>query len=61
MGEPAANGAALSEAVRRLRAPATIRERCAAITSMVARGESPHFSLERAQLPAVAQRVATLT
>jgi hypothetical protein len=51
----------LSEAVRRLRAPATIRQRCAAITEMVARGDSEHFALDRSRLAAVAQRVASLT
>jgi hypothetical protein len=56
-----ARHAALNEAVRRLRAPATIRQRCSAITAMVARGDSAHFTLDRSQLPAVAQRVATLT
>jgi hypothetical protein len=56
-----ARGAALNEAVRRLRAPATIRQRCAAITAMVARGDSAHFTLVRSQLAAVAQRVAALT
>ena len=53
--------AALNEAVRRLRAPATIRQRCGAITEMVARGDSSHFALDRKHMPAVAQRVATLT
>src|SRR5688572_4835000 len=53
--------AALNEAVRRLRAPVTIRQRCGAITDAVARGDSEHFTLDRSQLPAVAQRVATLT
>ncbi|HET9207278.1 MAG TPA: URC4/urg3 family protein [Burkholderiaceae bacterium] len=61
MNEGNGRHAALNEAVRRLRAPATIRQRCGAITEMVARGDSEHFTLERKQLPAVAQRVATLT
>ena len=61
MNEAGANGAALNEAVRRLRAPATIRQRCGAITEMVARGDSEHFTLDRAKLAAVAQRVARLT
>ena len=56
-----ARTAALHEAVRRLRQPSTIRERCAAITEVVARGQSPHFTLERSRLDAVAERVATLT
>ncbi|HET7528027.1 MAG TPA: DUF1688 family protein, partial [Burkholderiaceae bacterium] len=69
-GEPAppwpaegesARGSALNEAVRRLRAPATIRQRCAAITETVAAGQSPHFTLQRTKLDEVAERVATLT
>jgi Protein of unknown function (DUF1688) len=52
---------ALHEAVRRLRSPATIRERCARITATVAHGASAHFAVDRSRLPAVAQRVATLT
>jgi len=58
---PGARASALNEAVRRLRDPQTIRERCAAITDVVARGQSPHFTLERAHLDAVAERVAALT
>jgi hypothetical protein len=61
MNDGAARVAALHEAVRRLRTPATIRERCAAITDMVARGQSPHFTLQRARLEDVAARVARLT
>jgi hypothetical protein len=61
LNEDGARSAALNEAVRRLRAPATIRQRCAAITEMVARGESAHFTLDRSQLAVVAERVATLT
>jgi len=52
---------ALHEAVRRLRSPATIRERCARISATVARGASAHFTVDRSRLPAVARRVATLT
>ena len=44
-----------------MRAPATIRERCAAITSAVDRGDSTHFTLARERLPEVARRVARLT
>jgi hypothetical protein len=51
----------LHEAVRKLRAPATIRQRCATLTDVAARGESPHFTLDRARLSAVAERVAALT
>lgn len=60
-GPPAAAEAALHEAVRRLRSPATIRQRCAAIAEHVARDGSPHFRLERSRLDAVADRVAALT
>ncbi|MBE7420205.1 MAG: DUF1688 family protein [Ideonella sp.] len=59
--EAALHEASLREAVRRLRAPQTIRQRCAAITEHVARGDSPHFTLERRHLDAVAGRVAALT
>ena len=52
---------ALHEAVRVLRSPATIRERCAAIAAAVSAGRSEHFTLDRTALPAVAARVARLT
>lgn len=48
-------------AVRLLRKPATIRERCASIAAVVTSGDSPHFTIDRAQLGAVAERVARLT
>jgi Protein of unknown function (DUF1688) len=51
----------LAAAVRTLRDPATIRARCAAIAAYVARGDSPHFGLDRTKLGEVAQRVARLT
>jgi hypothetical protein len=44
-----------------LRQAATVRERCTRIAAAVSAGRSDHFTLERAQLPAVAERVATLT
>ncbi|EHR70589.1 Protein of unknown function (DUF1688) [Burkholderiales bacterium JOSHI_001] len=47
--------------VRRLRTPATIRERCRAVLAATEAGQSPHFTVDRSALPAVAQRVATLT
>ena len=47
--------------LRTLRDPATIRTRCAAIAQYVAAGQSPHFTLERGRLDAVALRVAALT
>jgi hypothetical protein len=48
-------------AVRTLRDPATIRTRCAAIAGFVGEGRSEHFSLDRAKLDAVAERIAALT
>ena len=51
----------MHDAVRVLRAPATIRERCASIAEGVSAGGSRHFEIRRDQLPAVAQRVAGLT
>jgi hypothetical protein len=41
--------------------PGTVRARCAAIVKSVEAGVSPHFKLDRSQLPAVAERVAGLT
>ena len=61
MSDAGHDEAALHEAVRALRSPATIRERCAAITAMVAAGRSEHFRLDRTAMPAVAARVARLT
>jgi hypothetical protein len=52
---------AVARAVRTLRSPATIRERCGAILAAVERGESTHFRVDRIALPAVADRVAALT
>jgi hypothetical protein len=52
---------ALHEAVRALRSPATIRERCAAIAAAASAGRSEHFTVDRTALPAVAGRVARLT
>ncbi len=48
-------------AVHRLRDPAEIRRRCAAIATHVHAGASPHFSLDRSRLDAVARRVAKLS
>ena len=45
----------------RLRDPATIRARCAAITRAVQEGRSGHFTLDRSRLAEAAQRVAALT
>jgi hypothetical protein len=52
---------AVVEAVRLLRKPSVVRERCANITAAVASDRSPHFRLERARLHDVARRVARLT
>lgn len=52
---------AAAEAVRLLRKPQLVRERCANITAAVAADRSPHFRLERARLQDVARRVARLT
>jgi hypothetical protein len=57
LGRPGAR----AEAVALLRAPATIRARCAAIAAAVDAGRSAHFSLDRGRLDEVAQRVAALT
>ena len=51
----------IDHAVRVLRDPATIRARCHAIAAAVADGQSPHFTIDRAQLEPVAERVAKLT
>ncbi|MEW6706257.1 MAG: URC4/urg3 family protein [Pseudomonadota bacterium] len=48
------------DAAALLRKPATIRERCRNILAYVERGESPHFTLDRTPLDAVADRVARL-
>jgi len=52
---------ALHDALRLLRAPATIRTRCAAIAAAVSGGDSAHFTIDRSRLPAVSKRVADLT
>jgi hypothetical protein len=52
---------AVAEAVRLLRKPQVVRERCANITAAVAADRSPHFRLERARIKDVVQRVARLT
>ncbi|HMC14985.1 MAG TPA: URC4/urg3 family protein [Albitalea sp.] len=52
---------AAHEALRILRAPATIRGRCAAIAAAVTDGDSPHFAIDRSCLGDVARRVARLT
>ena len=61
-------GAGLSDSPRHgpdaasvLRNPATIRERCAAITRAVTEGRSSHFMLDRSRLASVAQRVEAVT
>lgn len=56
-----ANDAQIDAAVRVLRDPTTIRRRCRAIAAAVDANRSPHFTIDRSQLPAVAERVAKLT
>lgn len=51
---------AVAEAVRLLRKPQVVRERCANITAAVAADRSPHFRLDRARLTDVVRRVARL-
>jgi hypothetical protein len=51
----------LGDAMRTLRQPATIRQRCAAITLAASQGESAYFTIDRSRLAAVAMRIATLT
>lgn len=46
--------------VRRLRDPATIRERCAVLTQWIGEGQSAHFTIDRARLDDAAERVARL-
>jgi len=44
-----------------LRSTKTVRERCANVTRAVAEGRSPHFTLDRSRLDAVARRVEAVT
>lgn len=44
-----------------LHSAAAIRERCRAVAELVDAGRSAHFTLDRTQLPAVAERVARIT
>jgi hypothetical protein len=53
--------AALHDALRVLRSPATVRERSALITAAVSAGKSEHFDIDRGPLDAVAERVARVT
>jgi Protein of unknown function (DUF1688) len=58
VGAPSNNS--LARALRQLRTPETIRERCRAITAAVTEGRSQHFTIQRSRLPEVAERVAAL-
>lgn len=53
--------AALHDALRVLRSPATVRERSALIAAAVSAGKSEHFEVDRRPLDAVAERVARVT
>ena len=46
--------------IRRLRDPATIRERCAALTQWIGEGQSAHFTIDRLRLGDAADRVVRL-
>ena len=61
LGALASDRDVLQDAVRHLRLPATVRERCANITAAVAAGQSAHFTLDRTRLPEVARRVVRIT
>jgi len=51
----------LNDPLQALREPATIRQRCAAITQAVGDERSARWRIDRSRLPAAAERVATLT
>ncbi|MDP4303000.1 URC4/urg3 family protein [Leptothrix discophora] len=57
---PSAPDTPARQAARRLRDPAEIRRRCAAIAAHVDTGASAHFTLDRTRLDAVAGRIAKL-
>lgn len=61
LGALPASAHAQQDAVRFLRLPSTVRERCASIANAVAAGRSSHLMLDRARLPELARRVARLT
>ena len=56
-----ADAAPRTDVLALLRAPATVRARCAAVTRAVAEGRSGYFTLERGALDDAARRVARLT
>ena len=61
-GATLANGSLRGpDAASVLRNPATIRQRCAAITRAVSEGRSAHFRLDRSRLDDVARRVEAVT
>ncbi|MEY2652998.1 MAG: hypothetical protein RLZZ524_25 [Pseudomonadota bacterium] len=61
MSHPPPSLSPAEQAVQTLRDPAEIRRRCAAIAAHVSDGSSPHFTLDRSRLPAVAARIAKLS
>jgi hypothetical protein len=61
VGSTDLSAAAVHEAVQTLRAPATVRARCAAIAQAAEDGRALHFRVDRARLEDVAHRVASLT
>ena len=52
---------AVLNAVRHLRSPEVIRERCANLTAMVMAGQSQHFVLDRSRMRDVVKRVVRVT
>jgi hypothetical protein len=60
VSNPTPDNDAVAQAVRLLRKPSVVRERCASITAAAAAGQSQHFTLNRARLADVAKRVARL-
>jgi hypothetical protein len=63
VASPAASPAELPTElpIQALLSLATVRERCGNVTAAVAAGRSPHFTLDRARLPAAADLTATVT
>ena len=61
LGALPAHTHAQQDAVRYLRLPSTVRERCGHVANAVAAGRSSHLLLDRSRLPELARRVARLT
>ncbi|MDH4050274.1 MAG: URC4/urg3 family protein [Rubrivivax sp.] len=61
LGGVPADPDAVQTAVRNLRRPQVIRERCANLTAMVAAGQSQHFTLNHGRMSDVVKRVLRVT